>query len=381
MDPTAARCLFPLTKQFIFMNHAGVSPMSERAKAAIESLMEQLVTRPYPDGMAQEQAGRLRQAIGRLVGARADTIGLVRSTADGISLLSQGLDWRPGDNVVGVRGEHPANAYPWLGLRDRGVEYRQAEPLEGRVTPELVLSLVDYRTRVVALSHVGSWTGYRLDLATLGSDLRRRGVLDAVDAIQSVGALRLELDALPVDFACAAAYKWLLGPKGVGFCYCRSELLDRLRPAPLGMGSARRQQDGFESENELGESAGRFEEFSMSVLEMAAFGTAIGLFLEVGPARVEEQVLALSRRLAAGLTERGYQVLEPWPRNEREDSGIVSFRRHGSSPQEVLRDLNAAGVVGRTFGDFVRLSPHFYNPIEEVDHVLKVLAPGAVGVA
>jgi cysteine desulfurase/selenocysteine lyase len=381
MDPTAARCLFPLTKQFIFMNHAGVSPMSERAKAAIENLMERLVTRPYPDGMAQEQAERLRQAIGRLVGARADTIGLVRSNADGFALLSQGLDWQPGDNVVGVRGQHPATTYPWQGLCDRGVEYRQAEPAEGRVTPELVLSLVDERTRVVALSHVESWNGYRLDLPTLGSELRRRGVIFAVDAIQSAGALRLGLDALPVDFVCAAAYKWLLGPMGIGFCYCRRELLDRLHPAPLEMGSAKRLHDGSGHEYELAESAGRFEESSMSVLEMAAFGTAIGLFLEVGPARVEEQVLALSRRLAAGLTERGYQVLEPWPRNEREDSGIVSFRRHGSSPQEVLRDLNAARVVGRTFGDFVRLSPHFYNTIEEVDHVLNVLAPGAVGVA
>src|SRR3981081_947019 len=141
MDPTAARSLFPLTKQFIFINHAGVSPMSERAKAAIENLMERLVTRPYPDGMAQEQAERLRQAIGRLVGARADTIGLVRSNADGLSLLVQGIDWRPGDNGVAVGGEHPANAHPWLGPRDRGVEYRQAEPAEGQVTPELVLSL------------------------------------------------------------------------------------------------------------------------------------------------------------------------------------------------------------------------------------------------
>jgi selenocysteine lyase/cysteine desulfurase len=381
MDPTAARCLFPLTKQFIFMNHAGVSPMSERAKAAIENLMEQLVTRPYPDGMAQQEAERLRQGIGRLVGARPETIGLVPSNADGISLLSQGLDWRPGDNVVGVRGEHPANVYPWLGLRNRGVEYRQAESAEGRVTPELVLSLVDERTRVVALSHVQSWNGYRLELASLGSELRRQGVIFAVDATQSAGALRLQLHALPVDFVCAAAYKWLLAPKGIGFCYCRTELLDRLRPTLLGMDAVRRPQEGFEYDYGLRESARRFEESSMSVLEMAAFGAAIGLFLDVGPARVEEQVLALSRRLAAGLIERGCQVLEPWPRDHGEDSGIVSFRRYGSSSQEVLRDLNAARVVGRAYGDFVRLSPHFYNTVEEVDHVLNVLAPGGVSVA
>jgi selenocysteine lyase/cysteine desulfurase len=113
---------------------------------------------------------------------------------------------------------------------------------------------------------------------------------------------------------------------------------------------------------------------------MAAFEAAISLFLEVGPATVEERVLGLARRLADGLSDRGYQLVEPWPRKPQEDSGIVSFRRPGSGPQEVLRDLTAARVVGRTHADFVRLSPHFYNTPEEVDHVLDVLAPGRVSV-
>jgi selenocysteine lyase/cysteine desulfurase len=380
MEPTAARCLFPLTKQFIFMNHAGDSPMSERAKAAVENVMEQLVTRPYPEGMSQEAAERLRLSVGRLVGAAPDTIGLVRSTAHGISLLAQGLDWRPGDNVVGARGEYPANVYPWMALRKSGVDYRLAEPIEGRITPEAILSLVDQRTRVVALSHVEFWNGYRVDLETIGSELRRRDVIFALDAIQSAGALRLDLAGLPVDFACAGAYKWLLGPKGIGFCYCRPELLARLRPVLIGMGTVKRPQEYFEYQYELADTARRFEESSLSVLEMAAFEAAISLFLEVGPATVEERVLGLARRLADGLSDRGYQLVEPWPRKPQEDSGIVSFRRPGSGPQEVLRDLTAARVVGRTHADFVRLSPHFYNTPEEVDHVLDVLAPGRVSV-
>jgi selenocysteine lyase/cysteine desulfurase len=381
MEPTDARCLFPLTKQFIFMNHAGVAPMCERAKAAVESVMEQLVTRPYPDGMAQEHAERLREAVGRLVGAPPDTIGFVRSTAHGISLLSQGLDWRPGDNVVGARGEYPANVYPWMALEERGVEFRMAEPVDGRVSPDLVLSLVDGRTRAVALSHVEFWNGYRVDLETIGRELRSRGVIFAVDAVQSAGAFRLDLDRLPVDFVSAAAYKWLLGPKGIGFCYCRPELLERLRPLLIGTGTVQRPQEYFEYDYRLRDSARRFEESSLSVLDMAAFSAAVGLFLEVGPGRVEEQVVSLSRRLAEGLAERGYQVLEPWPRRPSEDSGIVSFRRPGSSAREVLRDLTAARVVARTHADFVRLSPHFYNTVEEVDRVLDVLAPGGVRVA
>jgi cysteine desulfurase / selenocysteine lyase len=378
MDPSAARSLFPLTQRYVFMNHAGVAPMSDRGRAAIESELEWLTARPYVDGRAEEHADRLRASIARLVGAEPETIGLVRSTAHGLSLLAQGLDWRPGDNVVGARGEYPANVYPWMALGDRGVEYRMARPVEGRVTPDAVLSLVDDRTRVVALSHVQFWNGYRVDIQAIGAELDRRGVVFAVDAAQSVGALRLDLASLPVDFLAAGACKWLLGPLGIGFCYCRPELLHRLRPVIVGTGSVKRDQEYFDYAYDLCETARRFEESSISILDVAAFQAAVDLLLEVGPEAIEERVLRLAGRLATGLAERGHEVVEPWPRRPRESSGIVSFRRPGATAQEVLRALKAAHVAARVHADFVRLSPHFTNTAEEVERVLDVLAPPGV---
>jgi selenocysteine lyase/cysteine desulfurase len=111
---------------------------------------------------------------------------------------------------------------------------------------------------------------------------------------------------------------------------------------------------------------------------MAAFGAAVDLFLEIGPAVVEQRVLSLALRLAEGLDRQGYEVIGPWPRHEQERSGIVSFRRPGSPPQEILRDLQASRIVGRIHSDFVRLSPHFYNTEDEVDRVIEVLSPQAV---
>lgn len=380
MDCAVTRSLFPLTKHFIYMNNAGAAPMSERGRAAIAALMEQLTSRPYPGGLAGEQADRLRGSIARLVGAEPETIGLVRSTAHGLSLLAQGLDWREGDNVVGARGEYPANVYPWMALCDRGVDFRMAEPVAGRVLSDAVLSLVDERTRVVALSHVEFWNGYRVDIEAIGRQLDRRGVILAVDAIQSAGALQLDLSKLPIDFLAAGAQKWLLGPLGIGFCYCRPELLHRLRPVLVGTGTVKRHDEYFEYDFDPCESARRFEESSISVLDMAAFQAAVDLMQEVGPKAIEDRVLSLSRTLAQGLADRGYQLVEPWPRKAKESSGIVSFRRPGSTAGEVLRDLNAAGVVGRVHADFVRLSPHFYNTPQEVERVLDVLSPpGANG--
>lgn len=377
MEATA-RDLFPIFSRCIYLNHAAVAPMSERARAAIEALMEQLATKPARAELYDELAERLREAIGRLVHADPDTIGLVRSTAHGLSLLAQGLDWKAGDNVVGARGEYPANVYPWMALKDRGVGYRQAEPMDGRITAAAVLSLVDDRTRVVALSHVAYQSGCRLDLERIGAELDRRGIIFAVDAIQSVGALQVPLGELPVDFAAAGACKWQLGPVGIGFCYCRPELLGRLRPVLVGTGTMRSRNVHAEPEYFLANTARRFEESAVSALDMTAHLAGVELLLEVGPENVERRLLGLARDLGQGLAERGYQLVEPWPRPAEEWSGIVSFRRPGSSPHEVLRELSAAGVVACVRGDAVRLSPHFTNTDEEIDRVLEILAPRGV---
>ena len=377
MDWRQARGLFPVAERYIFLNHAGVSPLSERARAAVAQAIERLVAEPFDREWAQETYARLHEGLGRLLGAPAETIAITRNTAHGVSLLAQGLDWRDGDNVVGARGEYPANVYPWMNLRDRGVEYRLAEPDGGRVTPERVFALVDERTRVVALSHVGFWNGYRIDLEAIGSECRRRGIVFAVDGIQSAGVLRWDLARLPVDFVAAGAYKWLLGPPGIGFAYFRPELAERVRPVLVGVHSVRREDEYFDYELELVPTSRRFEESGFSVLDRVAFTEAVELFLEVGTDVVEERALSLAARLAKGLAGRGYELVEPWPREPAESSSIVSFRKPGSPPSEPLRDLQAANVVCRTHRDFVRLGPHFYNTEEEIDHVLEVLGPSA----
>ena len=379
MDPLEARDLFPLNGHWIFMNHAGVSPMSLRSRAAVQAALEALSDKPFQADWAREEPERLREGLAALLNCPADSITLTRSTAHGISLLANGLDWKQGDNVVGARGEYPANVYPWMQLQRRGVEFRMASNKGGRVTPESVLALVDERTRVVALSHVEFWNGFRVDIETIGKECRERGVIFAVDAIQAAGALRIDLSRLPVDFMAAGGYKWLLsGVPGIGFAYFTPDLLERVQPVLVGTGAVREKTEYFRYDLSYDPTARKFEEASVSVLDVAAFAAAVDLFLEVGMDAVEERVLANAQRLAEGLDAAGYEVVGPWPRDPGERSGIVSFKKPGASAAEIVRDLNASQVVGRQHADFVRLSPHFYNTAEEVDRVLEVLAPQAV---
>lgn len=375
MDPREARSLFPLTGHYIHMNHAGVSPMSERGRAAIERVIDGMLNRPYREGWSQDEADRVRRLVARLINAAPECVTLTRSTAHGMSLLAQGLDWNAGDNVVGADGEYPANVYPWMALEPRGVEFRRVAPVDGRVTYDSVMKRVDSRTRVVALSHVEFWNGYRTDIAAVGAECRRRGVVFAVDVMQSAGGLKLDVGSVPVDFCAAGAGKWLLGPAGIGFAYCHAALLERLRPVVVGIGSVQGFDRYFEYDLTFRPDARRFEESVVSLLDTAALGAALEILLEAGTDVVERRVLALARRLAQGLAGHGYEIIEPWPRTEAESSGIVSFRNPRATANEILRDLTSANVIARIHRDFVRLSPHFYNTDEEVDRVLAVLAP------
>jgi cysteine desulfurase/selenocysteine lyase len=378
MDPLEARHLFPLADRYIHMNHAGVSPMSLRAGAAIEQVVDASMNRPYRDHWAQDEADRVRELVARLINAPPDSIALTRSTAHGISLLAQGLHWNAGDNVVGATGEYPANVYPWMALGPHGVEFRQAKPVDGRITADGVLSLVDARTRVVALSHVEFWNGFRMDVEAIGEECRRRGIVFAVDVMQSMGALKVDVARMPIDFCAAGAGKWLMGPPGIGFCFFAPELLERIRPVIVGVGSVAGRDRYFEYDLTFAPSARRFEESVVSLLDTAAFGAGLDLLLEVGVGVIEGQVLALSEKLAEGLDRHGCEIVEPWPRSRAESSGIVSFRRPGTSAAAVLRDLTAAHVIARTHQDFVRLSPHFYNTEEEVDRVVEMMSPERV---
>jgi selenocysteine lyase/cysteine desulfurase len=295
-----------------------------------------------------------------------------------MSLLAQGLEWMAGDNVIGATGEYPANVYPWMALQSRGVEFRQAKPINGRITADAVFSLVDARTRVVAVSHVEFWNGFRVDIEAIGAECRHRGIILAVDAMQSAGALKVDVAAMPIDFCAAGAGKWLMGPPGIGFCFFAPELLERVRPVIVGVGSVAGRDRYFEYDLTFALSARKFEESVVSLLDTAAFGAALELLLEVGADVIEARVLGLAARLAEGLARNGCEIVEPWPRSRAESSGIVSFRKPGMSAAAVLRDLTAAHVIARTHQDFVRLSPHFYNTEVEVDRVLDVMSPDRV---
>jgi selenocysteine lyase/cysteine desulfurase len=365
------RELFPVTRHYVYLNHAAVSAIPQPGLDALSRYWEGQSTRGILNEIEYFPViEHAREKMARLIGANFSEVGWVQNTATAISLVANGLDWQAGDNVVTIQGEFPANVYPWLGLRSIGVETRFVPQRNGRVLIEDIASAMDERTRLLSVSFVQFSTGFRSDLAALGQLCHERGVLFNVDAIQGLGALQLDVHDAGIHFMGAGAHKWLMGPQGVGLFYVRKDMLDRLRPILANWYSAIDRHDHLNYGQPFVDAASRVEGSTPNVSGLVALDSILGMILEVGLPRIEARIMHLTGRLMEGLGNRGYEVVSSPVLEER--SGVVCFKAKGD-PQGLLAQAEAEKIVVAVRAGVVRVSPHFYNTEEEMDMFLSIL--------
>jgi selenocysteine lyase/cysteine desulfurase len=372
LTPGEMRALFPIASRYAYLDHAAIAPLATPVRSTMEVFLTRQSEEPFNLEHWERLRGQVRTRVAELLSAPPESIAFTKNTTSGLGMVAAGLDWQPGDNVVGVDREFPANIYPWMDLKRRGVELRLYRPVEGRIDVRALTSLCDQRTRVLAISAVQFWSGFRADLGALGAALRGSEALLVVDAIQAVGGLVLDLSRTPVDFLCAGAQKWLLGPIGAGFAYVGPRMLERLHPLVIGTDSVVADREYVEYDLTLKPDARRYEESSPNYPGILGMGAAIHLLLRAGLAAVEAGVLRLADRLREELPSRGYElVCRPGQASER--SGIISFRHSRIVLAELHARLRDAGVIISLRGDFLRASPHFYNADEDIDRMLDAL--------
>lgn len=372
MDLSKYRELFPVTRNLTYLSHAGVSPISLPVKEAVEDFLDQS-SRMGIVGIEAfvQRCEAIRERIAKFIGAARNEIAFVKSTSHGLSLVAEGIAWKDGDNVVTAACEFPANVYPWMNLKRRGVTTRLVPCREGEIRLEDLREAMDDRTRLVSLSWVEYGNGFRNDIEKIGSLCRERGIYFCVDGIQGVGAMPLDLSGLAVDFLAADAHKWMLAPEGIGFLYVSERVIEQVHPVIVGWHSVRNALNFEDLDFTLREDARKFEEGSAPFMGIMAIGAAVDLLDRVGIHDVWKQIRLLNDHAAAGLRAKGYEILTP-PGEERR-SGILTFRSDRHSAPEIFQRLCAADIVAAVRGGGIRISPHFYNTGEEIEVFLSVL--------
>lgn len=320
----------------------------------------------------EEKLPTYRATIGSLIGAGDDEIALVRNTGDGATILAQGLDLEPGDEIVIGRNEFGSNAYPWLALEHRGVHVRFIDTPRERVTPAVLARVITPRTKVVAVSWVTFDDGYRHDLAALAEVAHARGAWFFVDAIQGLGAFPLDVRASNIDALYAGGAKWLMALQGVGFLYLAREHHDRIATRLASWRSVANMWNFLDYDQPWTPSAARYEAGTPNIIGACALATSIGVLRQAGIGEIGAHVLALTDRLVEGLEERGYTIASI--RTPAERSGIVLFAKPETDSLEIGRRLAGAGIVTTARTNGIRISPHGYNTLEEIEALLAMLS-------
>ena len=359
---------FPVRERLVYLNHAAVAPLCRPAADAMKALADDCLafgSLHYDQWMAAYEG--LRAAAAKLIGADRSEIALVKNTSEGIATVALGLDWKPGDRIVGFQEEFPANFFPWKRLEQRGVSVTW-------LSVKASLDRIDEAcrgARLLSISFVQFLTGYRAPLEAIGEICHRNRCIYMVDAIQGLGAFPLDVRRCRINALAADGHKWLLGPEGCGILYIDRDLQERVEPVEFGWTNVANYADYASRDMALRPDAGRYECGTLNTIGCFGLRAAIEFLLEVGVGEIAPQVQNLADRLAAGVEARGYQVMEA--RTPATGAGIVSFRKAGVEALDIVRKLRAAGVAAAPRAGWVRTSPHFYISPEDIDRMLELL--------
>lgn len=290
-----------------------------------------------------------------------------------LNILANGLDFKPGDNVITTDITYPGDSYLWLAQKNRGLECRFAKTDHGYISPETLMSYADEHTRVVCITMVENKFGFRHDVETIGRLCHERGIIFAVDGTQAANVLNIDMEKMHIDFLAMSGYKWFMCPVGIGAACISKELLPKLSQCQTGwVGTENRRKNDCQVLN-LSSDAKRFEFGGLNFLGYYALAEVIKHNLSLGAENIESYVMGMVNtvydRAKKELTE--IQLYNDFPVKNR--AQVITF----TVPEHLhitTESMQAMGLRCRVFdGGLLRVGFHYCNIPSDIDRLFDCL--------
>ena len=370
MNQQEIRGLFPVLADRAYMFSGGLAPASIHTRDAIARFADEITHDPNDRyDRLDEEYRRVQSLFAPLIGADPDEVVITDCTGAGSNLAVEILDGFPGSNVVFDTLTYPSSVYPWMLPGRDSIERRFVAPRDGAVHIDDLASAVDDETIAISVSHVCHMTGFRHDLDALGTLAADHGAALIVDAMQSAGAVQIDVHGSGVHFLACGAMKWLMGSAGVGFLYVDRRYLDRLPPRAGISGFVYDYPSWPEIELTPKPGADRFRLGAPALIGLAATVPGLEMLEGIGMDQVEDYVLELAGYCIDELLSRGldlYTLPDPARR-----AGIVAIRME--RPGEVCDLMRERGVDGWHYADMLRVDPHVFNNRDDIGRFLAVI--------
>lgn len=374
------RALFPHIRQgLVYLDHAAVSPFAIPVVAALEEHIRRRSEKEvntYLRDLAELQ--RCRQLVTTLINAGSDArIAFCTNTSEALNIVASGFPFQPGDCIVGNDREFPANVHPFYNLRHRGVQYIALPTTDGVVTPEMIQTAINkygaQSIKAISLSAVQFLSGYRIDLAAIGELCRKHNILFIVDAIQALGAVPIDVQAMNIDALACGGHKWLLAPHGIGFLYVSESLQDRIQQSHVGWLSVETPWNFFRFDQALAASAKRYETGTLNFLGVCGLRASLDLLLSLDISAIERHLAELAELLSEELSAFNTHLrLITFSRAHR--AGIVSAElRDPAVGETIFQHLHRNNVIVSLREGHIRFAPHCYTTQNEIMTAISML--------
>jgi len=361
---------FPLRRGVIPMNAANLCPSPRAVSERVAEL-----TRDLDSDVSFQNREKFavtleesRRKVAEQLGVTPEEIALVRNTSEANNVINNGITLKPGDEVVLFDQNHPTNNVAWDVRAARfgfTVKRVAVAPKDAADALRLFEAALTSRTRVLTVTHVSNTTGIRLPARELCELARRRGIYAHVDGAQSWGCLKVDLREMGCDSYSASAHKWQMGPKEAGVLYVRRERIAELWPSIVAPGWGNKVETDAKGARKF-ETLGQRDDSCL-----AAVGASVDFHRMIGFERVEARVIELATALKEGLAKISKAKLVT-PADPRLSGGVVVARIDGADPQKVFRELYSRHGVAGAAG--LRLCPHVYNTLEDVERAVRGVA-------
>jgi selenocysteine lyase/cysteine desulfurase len=370
--PDRIRHRFPIFERLVYINSCSQGALSDRVRAAYQSYLDDWDEKGAPWDYWMERTEAARGSFARLIGADPDEVAVTTSLSAGLSAVATGLRYAgKRSKIVLTDYEFPTVGQIWHAQASRGARIVHVPAAaDGTVPIEHFERAIDDETLIVSITHVSYRSGSLLDAERIARLAHERGALVLLDAYQSVGSLPVDIRALDVDLLAAGVLKYLLGSAGLGFLYCRRELIERFWPTATGWFA---DEDVFAMDHRDYSPSGtatRFQSGTPPIPPIYAGIAGIELMQEIGIAETREHVNALNSRLLDGLDELRARVVTP--RRPKRRGALVCVA--SLDAPALVAALRREGIITSERDGNLRISAHCYNSVEDVDAVLASLA-------
>jgi selenocysteine lyase/cysteine desulfurase len=370
LDVSALREHFPIFQNQLYINSCSQGALSGDVRQAYEQYMCDWDERGAPWEYWVERTELVRKSVAELLNAHPDEIAITTSVSAGVSALASGLRFDGKRNkIVSTVFEFPTVGQVWHAQEPHGARVVHV-PAAGSVIPvEYFDQHVDDETLVVSLSHICFRNGSKLDVPAIVHMAHRRGALVLLDCYQSAGTMPIDTQELGVDFLVGGVLKYLLASAGLAYMYVRRDLVTRIQPTAIGWFS---QENIFAMDpttNRPSPTARRFESGTPPIPNTYAALAGLNLIRAVGVERIEAHVRELTEALIEGAMRAGFSVVTPI--QPRQHGALITIK--SNDVNQLVRRLAAQGIITSSRDNNLRISPHFYNTLEDIEAVIAAL--------